>query len=487
MNFNSLSFLLYFVVVFFVHRILPFRFRWIWLLASSYFFYLCWNVWLIVLILFTTATAYVAGIRIEGTKDQKVKRKALVWTLVICLGILFFFKYFSFTLQITFDLLRIFGLSLDPVSLNIPLPVGISFYTFQTLSYVIDVYRGTYSAERHFGYFALFICFFPQLVAGPIERPKDLLPQFRREDRATSREIAEGFCMTLCGFIRKVVIADNLGVYVDRVFSQLETANVVLVLLAGGLFLIQIYCDFAGYSEIAMGTARMLGVRLSRNFNRPYQAKSYGEFFRRWHITLNTWFHDYLYIPLGGNRKGKARRVFNTFVVFTLCGLWHGADWTFVLWGMMAAFFCSLEYLFRGRSVLPDLFVLRVFKKIVLIFLFILSALLFRSENMTQFCLLLQKLFTLPSDFTACFKEVAALFEFDISRILFLVLIFFLLVRLNGFLESKSLSDLSNDLVKKGVYVNRVLAIYYGLMLVAVCWVMLYFNQDSSVFLYFQF
>ena len=222
-----------------------------------------------------------------------------------------------------------------------------SFYTFQTLSYVIDVYRGDFEAEKHFGYFALFVSFFPQLVAGPIERPGKLLPQLKEERKFRKEYFTEGMEFLLIGFFRKCVIADMCGVFVNHVFADLSQANALSVTLAALLFFVQIYCDFAGYSEIAMGSARLMGMSLSRNFNKPLLSASYTEFFRRWHITLNQWFTQYVYIPLGGNRKGKARKILNTLIVFALCGLWHGANWTFVLWGLVAGVAVSVETLLK--------------------------------------------------------------------------------------------------------------------------------------------
>ena len=299
MNFNSWQFLVFLPVVVALFWILPHRVRWAMLLVASYIFYMSWNVWLIVLIMITTLTAYVAAIGIETTENIRLKKLWLAVALIICLGLLVFFKYINFILESTIGVIRLFGGQVDDIVLNIILPVGISFYTFQTLSYVIDVYRGDFKAERHFGYFALYVVYFPQLVAGPIEKPATLLPQLKSEQKLNEEDMFAGAKLLLSGFFRKCVVADFCGVFVDKVYADLSNANALAVFVASAMFLIQIYNDFAGYSEIAMGSARLMGVKLSKNFDKPLTSTSYTEFFRRWHITLNQWFTHYLYIPLG--------------------------------------------------------------------------------------------------------------------------------------------------------------------------------------------
>lgn len=348
MNFNSIEFLIFLPVVLLLYWILPHRARWVLLLIASYYFYMSWNVELIFLILGTTLVSYVAAILIEKTDKKWLKRLYLIITLIVCLGVLFFFKYFNFVLSGVIAFLNLFSVNISPISLDIILPVGISFYTFQTLSYVIDVYRGDFKAEKHIGYYALFVSYFPQLVAGPIESAGNLLPQLKQKHKLNEEDIFSGLRIMLCGFFRKCVVADFLGIFVNKVFADIAGADSLSVFVAGALFCLQMYCDFAGYSEIAMGAARMMGVKLMVNFDRPYLSRSYTEFFRRWHISLNRWFTEYLYIPLGGNRKGKIRKILNTVIVFALCGLWHGADVTYILWGLYAAFFVSIESLIKN-------------------------------------------------------------------------------------------------------------------------------------------
>ena len=325
MNFNSLEFLVFFPVVFILHWALPHRFRWALLLAASWLFYFWWNPWTGFLLVGTTLISWLCAGGIARRSNPASRRALLALALTACLGCLGIFKYTGFFASIA-------GLELP---LRIILPVGISFYTFQTLSYVIDVYRGTAKPEGHFGYYALFVSFFPQLVAGPIERPENLLPQLRTQRRFSTESLAAGGWLLLEGYFKKIVIADGLAPFVDRVYGAPSEALGPEIILATALFGIQIYCDFSGYSHIARGTARLLGIDLMENFRCPYGAGSVREFWRRWHISLTSWFTDYVYIPLGGSRKGLPRQVFNILVVFLLSGLWHGAGWTFVLWGLI--------------------------------------------------------------------------------------------------------------------------------------------------------
>lgn len=348
MNFNSVEFIVFFPLVLLLGYLLPQKFRWIMLLIASYYFYISWNFQLIYLILFTTIVSYIAGLVMERSKNKAVRTATMTVTLVVCLGILFFYKYFDFLAVSVTDLLRAFSVPAKDFTLNLLLPVGISFYTFQTLSYVIDVYRGL-PAEKHFGYYALFVSFFPQLVAGPIERPDNLLPQLKVKYKPQKENFSEGAKMMLAGFFKKIVVADFVSNYVTAVYGDPASANGLGVTIATCLFAVQIYCDFSGYTDIAIGAARMMGIRLMQNFDRPYIAKSISEFWRRWHISLSSWFKDYLYFPLGGSRCSTARCCFNLAVVFIVSGLWHGAAWTFVIWGVLHAFYQVVERLLRDK------------------------------------------------------------------------------------------------------------------------------------------
>jgi len=300
---------------------------------------MCWNPAYIILIILSTIIDYLAAIMMSSTDNKKKRRKYLFMSLISNLGLLFVFKYFNFfngSLKLLFDNLH---LIYNIPGLSILLPVGISFYTFQTLSYTIDVYRGEKKAERHFGIFALYVSFFPQLVAGPIERSTHLLPQFFEKHEFDYHRVTNGLKLVLWGLFKKVVIADRISYFVNYVYNDVHSYQGLPLIIATVLFAFQIYCDFSGYSDMAIGIAQMLGFKLMDNFKRPYFSKSISEFWKRWHISLSSWFRDYVYIPLGGNRKVKWRWYFNLFITFLISGLWHGANWTFVVWGALHGFY----------------------------------------------------------------------------------------------------------------------------------------------------
>lgn len=352
-SFNSPEFLIFYPIVVLLYFLLPKRLRTPILLIASYYFYALYQLELILLILSTTLVSYIAARVIEGSERAAVRRAMLTLTLLVCLGVLFFYKYLNFFADTAMGLIKLLGGTPTPLELELVLPVGISFYTFQTLSYVIDVYRGDIPAERSFMLYALFVSFFPQLVAGPIERPTSLLPQLRCEHRFNKADFEQGAKHMLIGFFKKVAVADIIAPYVNAVYNNPEAATAPAVIIATLLFAVQIYCDFSGYTDIAIGAARIMGIRLMKNFDRPYSAKSVKEFWSRWHISLSGWFRDYLYIPLGGSRVGKCRHLFNIFIVFLLSGLWHGAEWTFVLWGAIHALYRIVgELTAKPRGVL---------------------------------------------------------------------------------------------------------------------------------------
>jgi D-alanyl-lipoteichoic acid acyltransferase DltB (MBOAT superfamily) len=333
MLFNSMAFAVFLPIVFILYWAMPHKYRWVLLLCASYYFYMSWNPKYVFLILFTTVVSYGAARRMENEENRKKKKLILAGTAVLCLGVLFVFKYFNFVSQSVVDFLGLFSIRLQPTTLNLILPVGISFYTFQTLSYVVDVYRGDVEAEHHFGYYATFISFFPQLVAGPIERTRNLLPQIKQEHKFDYEQATYGLKLMAWGYFKKLVVADTLSQYVSTVYDAPTGYKGFALLLASVLFSIQIYCDFSGYSDIAIGTAKLMGINLMTNFKSPYFSQSVKEFWSRWHISLSTWFKDYVYIPLGGNRCSKLRNYMNLLITFLVSGLWHGASWTFVFWG----------------------------------------------------------------------------------------------------------------------------------------------------------
>lgn len=343
MNFHSLEFPIFLPVVFVLHWVLPHRFRWALLLGASSLFYFWWNFWTGFLLVGATLVSWLCGRGIARSQSPYTRRALLVLALITCLGCLAVFKYAGFFASLA-------GLEL---SLQIILPVGISFYTFQTLSYVIDVYRGQ-GEESHFGYYALFVSFFPQLVAGPIERPGRLLPQLKAERTFSMENLSAGGWLLLEGYFKKVVIADGLAPFVDQVYAAPGEALGPEIVLATVLFGLQIYCDFSGYSGIARGAAQLLGVELTENFRRPYEAASIREFWRRWHISLTSWFTDYVYIPLGGNRKGLPRQVVNLLAVFLLSGLWHGAGWTFLTWGLIHGLYRAAGAVWEHIRGIPE-------------------------------------------------------------------------------------------------------------------------------------
>lgn len=342
MLFNSVHFLLFFPIVTLIYFLIPHKVRWVWLLGASYYFYMCWNPQYALLIATSTVITYMSGILIsksnklkDETKKRKQKKLWVFLSFASNLLILFFFKYFDFTIDNINILLKTFNIELIQPAFDVMLPVGISFYTFQALSYTMDVYRGDIEAEPNLGKYALFVSFFPQLVAGPIERSKNLLLQVNDKHTFSYERMKSGLCFMLWGFFQKIVVADRVAILVNQVYNNYTEYKGFEIAVATVLFAVQIYCDFSGYSDIAIGAAEVMGFKLMDNFRRPYFAKSIAEFWRRWHISLSSWFKDYLYIPLGGSRCGKMKYYRNIMIVFMVSGLWHGASWNYVIWGFL--------------------------------------------------------------------------------------------------------------------------------------------------------
>lgn len=403
MLFNSIDFLLFFPVVLLVYFVLPAKIRYIWLLATSYYFYMCWNPVYILLLILSTAITYCCGLVVGKIRRNTVLtpgRRELWMKLSIAvsflanLGILVYFKYMNFLIDTINPILN--ALHVQSISnMDILLPVGISFYTFQALGYTIDVYRGQIEAEKNPLKYALFVSFFPQLVAGPIERSKNLLNQIHGEAGHklwNYRRITAGLTMMLWGFFIKVVIADRIAVLVDNIFENYGEYQMIGLTIGAAAFMIQIYCDFSGYSTIAIGAAKVLGFELMENFEAPFFSRSVAEFWRRWHISLSTWFRDYLYFPLGGSRRGKLRHYLNLLITFGVSGLWHGANWTYVLWGISQGAFQIAE-----KELSPvmkkvhgichtktDSFGYKLFQMICTNVLVMLSGVCFRAESVYQ-------------------------------------------------------------------------------------------------------
>lgn len=364
MLFNSIDFLIFLPIVLVIYYIIPMKYKHIWLLISSYYFYMCWNAKYVLLIFVSTVITYLSGILIDKVEKTwpdvndigKYKKLILALSFVSNLGILFYFKYINFTLDIVTRVLSKMNISMNVPVFDVILPVGISFYTFQALSYSVDVYRGEVAPEHDFFRYALFVSFFPQLVAGPIERSKNLLTQLREPRKFDFGYAFDGILLMLWGLFLKIVLADRIAIFVDTVYGDCEHYQGIYLIVATVLFAVQIYCDFSGYSSIAMGTAKLLGIELMDNFNAPYLSTSVADFWRRWHISLTSWFKDYLYIPLGGSRRGTFRKYINKMIVFILSGLWHGAQLTFVVWGAINGLYQVIgEVLMPIRKKVSDI------------------------------------------------------------------------------------------------------------------------------------
>ncbi len=485
MVFNSAEFLIFFPIVLILYFwVVPKKYNWAMLLAASYYFYLSWNWKLIYLIVFTTVVSYFSAIVISKSEKKSTRRFFLVLTLVICLGILFFYKYFNFLSTSITSVINLFGGEVGTFTLNLILPVGISFYTFQTLSYVIDVYKGTTKPEPHFGYYALYVSFFPQLVAGPIERPENLLPQLRAEHSLTAENAAGGLRKMMVGFFKKLVVADLLATYVVPVYSDVESANGFTVLLATCLFAFQIYCDFSGYTDIAIGCAEIMGIRLMQNFNRPYTAKTIKEFWSRWHISLSTWFRDYIYIPLGGNRVSKFRNCLNIMIVFLVSGLWHGAAWTFVIWGALHGMYQVIgKFTYKPRNKLLSKIGLNPEGKLVgavrTFNTFVLAGfawIFFRANSFADLRVLIAKLFTDWGFSLSFFGDSLEAMGLDLVAILTCIISIVLL----------SLID-RTGLKSDPLHPQPDFRYVYVVWAIALAWTVLLAGDGASSFIYFQF
>ncbi len=480
MNFNSAQFIVFFPIVWTLNFIVPTKYRFIPLLAASYYFYMSWNAELFFLILFTTGISYFSGILTE--KRPAHKKLWLVISAVSSLSVLFFFKYYNFISGGLSAVISLFGNSCD-LSLELILPVGISFYTFQTLSYSIDIYRGKISAEKNFFYYALFVSFFPQLVAGPIERPENLLPQFKAEHKINKSDMAIGAKRMLAGFFKKIVVADLIAAFVNPVFSSPSDYSGGAVLVASALFAIQIYCDFSGYTDIAIGCARTMGYRLMQNFDRPYSAISIKDFWARWHISLTSWFKDYLYIPLGGNRCKKSRALTNLMIVFLVSGLWHGANYTFILWGFIHGIYRIVGILTANKreSIYEKLGINQkssyviFFKRAVTFLLVCFAWIFFRANSVSDLGILLSNLFF---DFggLSFFSQMG----FSFNSLMIIVISLILLVIIDRSLTLPEYDSAYGAKMSAGTTLYLLWAIVFA-------WMILIASDGASSFIYFQF
>ncbi len=484
MTFNSWEFLIFYPIVALLYFLLPKKLKWPMLLIASYYFYAFYQAELLFLIIGTTLVSWLSSLVIERTESRGVKKLMLTLTLVVCLGVLVLYKYFNFLAGSVVSIIELFGGQAPAVVLNLVLPVGISFYTFQTLSYVIDVYRGNIKTERNFFFYALFVSFFPQLVAGPIERPDNLIPQLKEAHKWSNENAIKGAKHMLVGFFKKIVVADLISVYVNSVYNDVQSATALGVIIATALFAVQIYCDFSGYTDIAIGCARIMGIRLMKNFDHPYTSTSIKEFWGRWHISLSTWFRDYLYIPLGGNRCKKPRHLLNLMIVFTVSGLWHGAAWTYVIWGALHGIYQIIGNLTvkqRNRLVeragfTPSHPAVIWVRRVITFLLVDFAWLFFRANSISDAGTLLGKLFT------GGWGVGATLDAMGLSPVMIFLTVFTVatLIMIDKMLKYEDAEDGGYVLTKNGGFVLYVL-------MIMLAWLLLLSKDMASTFIYFQF
>jgi alginate O-acetyltransferase complex protein AlgI len=354
MIFNSFHFLIFFIVVTSLYFALPHRLRWSWLLTSSCYFYMAFKPVYILILGFTIIIDYFAGLYIERSEGRK-RKYLLGLSIAANIGVLAAFKYYNFLNDNLTGFLHLFSLSNSIPDLSILLPIGLSFHTFQAMSYTIEVYRGNQKAEKNFGIYSLYVMFYPQLVAGPIERPQNLIHQFYEKHNFDYQRVTEGLKLMVWGLFKKAVIADRLAMVTDTVFNDPRSYHGIPLIIATVFFAFQIFCDFSGYSDMAIGAAQVMGFKLMKNFDRPYFSRSISEFWKRWHISLSSWFRDYFYISLGGNRVSVPRWYVNLFLVFLVSGLWHGASWKYVIWGGLHGFYLVFGIMTKGvRKQIAD-------------------------------------------------------------------------------------------------------------------------------------
>lgn len=459
------------------------KYRWLWLLLASCFFYMFFKPEYILILFFTIVIDFFVGIKIESCTDQKSRKAWLIASIIANIGVLAIFKYYNFINENITGLAQLFHLKNPIPALTILLPIGLSFHTFQAMSYTIEVYRGNQKAERHFGIYSLYVMFFPQLVAGPIERPQNIIHQLKAEHKATYENLRDGSKWILWGLFKKICIADRLAFFVNEVYNNPGEHNGFQSLIAVIFFSFQIYCDFSAYSDIAIGTAKMLGIDLMKNFNRPYASNSIAIFWTRWHISLSSWFKDYLYIPLGGNRNKWYITYRNILIVFLLSGLWHGASWTFLIWGLL-----------HGLAMIVESIWMKIKTKIwteknnnqvsfisnqisiVCIFIFVTFAwIFFRAKNFAdvkQVLVNIRHLHIVDFSFTAFGKYTSFDFKLAILLLIFLELIQYLT-------RDKDVVTMSSSLKSPIRWAIYIILTFFILFFGA-------FHQ-SKEFIYFQF
>ncbi|WP_345140549.1 MBOAT family O-acyltransferase [Flavobacterium ginsengiterrae] len=482
MFFNSLNFAIFLPIVFVLYWFIlnkSFKSQNILLLLSSYFFYACWDWRFLFLLIFSTMLDYFSGIKISESNSKAAKKFWFWFSISINLGFLGVFKYYNFFVESFAETVANFGVHINPLTLDVLLPVGISFYTFHGLSYVIDIYKERISAEKNIVDYSVFVSFFPLLVAGPIERATHLLPQIQRKRVFDYTKAVDGLRQILWGLFKKVVIADQCAQYANDIFNNSAEYSGSTLVLGAVFFAFQIYGDFSGYSDIAIGTARLFGIDLLRNFAFPYFSRDIAEFWRRWHISLSTWFRDYLYIPLGGSKGGMWKKVRNTFIIFLVSGFWHGANWTFIVWGFLHALYImpsivfntnrkNLDIVAQGKYM-PNL--KEIFQMGLTFSLTVFAWIFFRANNLEHALAYISEIFS------------SSLFTFpkyhgdDFKRTLFLILLFFTIVEWFGREEQFAIAKLG--LKWKPVFRY---ALYY-VIIIAIFW----FSGKEQQFIYFQF
>lgn len=494
MLFNSFNFLVFFPIVALIYFIMPKKIRYIWLLVASYYFYMCWNAKYVLLIFASTFITWLSGLLISKYKNMRIKKGIVALSFISNLGILFLFKYLDFLILNINRVLSITNFELISNPFDILLPVGISFYTFQALGYTVDVYRGELEAEKNPLRYALFISFFPQLVAGPIERSKNLLMQLKKVDTESKwnyERAVEGIILMLWGLFLKMVVADRIAIFVNEIFENTYSFGTIELVLGAVAFGIQIYCDFNGYSTIAIGAAKIMGFTLSENFNVPYFATSIKDFWRRWHISLSMWFRDYLYIPLGGNRCSRIRRYVNIMITFLVSGLWHGASWTYVVWGGLHGLYQVLgdilkpirQKIIKVTKIDTEVFSYKFGQVIITLSLTTFAWIFFRANSITEACYYIQRLFTKWNPWVL-FDQSLYTHGLDIIEMNVLV-IAVLCVLLVDFIKYKKNCTIAQILIKQNLWFR------WGIMIFLVITILVYgkygIDFDSSKFIYFDF
>lgn len=487
MSFNSLAFLIFLPVVIFLYYIMPNKLKVPLLLIASYIFYGYYNVLLLPLIIFTTLLTYFFALKVTKIKKKGFQKFFLGSVVFIIVGLLIVFKYLDFLYGSSLAFLNLFGLNIEFKSFDIILPMGISFYTFQVLAYIIDVYKGKVIAEKYVLNYALFVVFFPQLVAGPIERSSDLIPQLTNPLKLEASNVTMGLKYLAKGFIKKILIADFLGNYVNLAYSS-NDQNGLVYIVGTILFAFQIYCDFSGYTDIGIGSAKLMGIDLHENFNSPYTSQSVKEFYSRWHMTLNTWFKDYIYIPLGGNKFGIIRTCFNLMIVFLVSGLWHGARWNFVIWGLINGLIIVGEtlyhkYVHREKSssiIIKGLKILLTFSVVSFTWIF------FRSDNLDQAFNIIKVIFT---SYQGGVETLFKVLDLNYFRAVLLVISPLLLVFINKIPQIKFEDE--SLIVGRGAYLSKLSLKYVLYMLIivfiAIGWFYQLSQYGASGFIYFEF